>query len=184
MKTTLEQTFEDNSLGVCLKNTAGKVLQQNRLCHEICGNQTGEVCKVACMELYAKDKSQQWQDWGSRIYNNSFVQNAFYDITLLCSDEHLITFLQPLKEKYKVALNHYKNLDFTRRERQITAFMIQGASNSEICNTLSISKATLKTHLNNIYKKVNDRGVELKYIPKKRLSFYNAKEQYRPGQVK
>lgn len=171
MKAVLEQTFEGESLGVCIKNPDGKVLQQNKMCRKICGDCIGEVCKVACMELYAKDRSQQWQNWGSRIYNNSFVQNAFYDITLLCSDEHLITFLQPLKDKYKAALNYYKNLDFTKRETQIITFMIQGASNSEICNKLSVSKATLKTHLNNIYKKVNNKGVELKYIPNKRLAF-------------
>ena len=130
------------------------------------------------MELYGKDKSQQWQNCGSRVYSNSFVQNAFYDITLLCSDEYLITFLQPLKDKYKVALKYYKNLNLTKRETQIITFIIQGASNSDICKTLSFSKATLKTHLNNFYKKVNDGGMELKYFPNKRLAFYNAKEQH------
>jgi DNA-binding CsgD family transcriptional regulator len=122
------------------------------------------------MELYAKDESRQWQNWGSRVYNNSFVHNAYFDITLLCSEEHLVTFLQPLKDKYKVALSYYEQLNLTKRETEIISLIIQGISNCDIYKKLSVSKATLKTHLNNIYKKVDDQGLELKYIPNNRLS--------------
>ena len=169
METVLQQTFEGDSLGVCIKDSEGKVLQQNKLCLNICGDCLGKVCTVACMDLYAKDKSQQWQNWGSRVYNNSYAHNGYYDITMLCSEKNLITFLQPLKDKYKAALNYYKNLDLTKRETEIIGYIIQGASNSEICKKLSVSKATLKTHLNNTYKKISDKGVKLKYIPHKRL---------------
>jgi len=170
MKIDMEHSFKGSGLGVCIKNSDGMVLQQNKLCHDICGDCINEVCKVVCMELYAKDELQQWKDWGSRVYNNCFAHNAHYDITLICSDEYLISFLQPLEEKYKTALNYYLNLNLTKRETEIITFVIQGASNSKICKVLSVSKSTLKTHLNNIYKKINDSGMELKYFPKKRMS--------------
>ena len=54
------------------------------------------------MLLYAEDHSHQWKDWGSRVYKNKLVQGAFFDVTLLCSDKHITTFLQPLKQKYEI----------------------------------------------------------------------------------
>lgn len=168
--TTFLQVFRKNSFAVCIKDSNGKVLVQNDLCSEICGDYTGKVCDIGCMELYARDKSQQWQNWGSRVYNNSFIHNDYYDVTLLCDDEYMITFLQPLKEKYEMALVHYKDKKLTRREMQIIPYLIKGASNQIICEQLSISKPTLKTHLNSIYKKVRSTGETLKYIPHKRIS--------------
>lgn len=170
MKTTFEQAFQKNSFAVCIKDSNGRVLVQNDLCSEICGDYSNKVCDIGCMELYARDKSQQWQNWGSRVYNNSFVHNDYYDITLLCDDEYLITFLQPLKAKYEMALVYYKDKKLTKRERGIIPYLVQGVSNQEICEQLSVSKATLKTHLNNIYKKVHNSGETLKYIPHKRIS--------------
>ena len=169
MNSILERTFLESNMGVCIKNSSGKVLQQNELSLEICGDCTGDVCEFACMKLFAEDEVSQWQNWGSRVYSNSFVHDAYYDITFLCSDNHLFTFLQPLKEKYEVALSYYQKSDLTKRETDVILLIIQGVSNIDLCDKLSISKATLKTHLNRIYKKVSDKGMEFKYIPRNRL---------------
>lgn len=168
--TALEQVFDTKDLGICVKDFKGKVLQQNKTCLDICGNYLGEVCTVACMELYAKDRSQQWEDWGSRVYKNSFAHNDYFDITLLCNEKNMITFLQPLSDKYKKALSYYNKIDLTKRELEILSYVIKGVSNLDICKQLSVSKATIKTHLNNVYKKVSDQEMEIKYIPVNRLS--------------
>ena len=173
MGNILKQTFLGGSMGVCIKDLKGRVLKQNKLCSKICGNYMGDICKIACMELYAEDETWQWNKWGGRVYSNSFVHNAFYDITLLCNEEHLVTFLLPLEEKHKAAFSYYKKLNLTKRETEIISHIIQGVSNQKIYEKLSISKATLKTHLNNIYKKANEKGVKLKYIPSKRLSLHS-----------
>lgn len=170
MNTLLDPVLVDHDLGVCVKDSEGRVLQQNKLCLEICGDCLDKVCNVACMELYEKDKSRQWNNWGSHVYKNSFAHNDFYDITLLCSDTHMITFLQPLKEKYEKAIAYYEALKLTKREMEILSYIIKGASNSEICEKISVSRATIKTHLNNVYKKASDINLELKYLPKNRLA--------------
>jgi len=170
MNTFLEPALIDNDLGVCVKDADGKVIEQNKLCLDICGDCLGKVCTVACMELYANDKSRQWNKWGSHVYKNSYAHDGFYDITLLCSNTHMITFLQPLEEKYKKALNYYKKINLTKREEEILSYIIQGASNTEICDKISVSKATIKTHLNNVYKKANDMNLELRYLPRNRLA--------------
>lgn len=170
MDTVFESALFDNDLGVCVRNPEGKVLQQNKLCLEICGDNQGNVCNVGCMELYACDRSRQWNNRGSHLYENSYTQGGFYDITLLSSNTHMITFLQPLSEKYKEALDYYKILDLTKREREILSYLIKGATNKEISDKIFISRATIKTHLNNFYKKVNDMDLELRYLPKSRLT--------------
>jgi len=93
------------------------------------------------------------------------VHGAFYDVTLLCSDQHIVSFLQPLKEKHAQAMAYYQEKGLTARESEIIALTIQGVSNSAILNRLSISKATLRTHLNKIYSKLRDLGEEPRFIP-------------------
>jgi DNA-binding CsgD family transcriptional regulator len=170
MKNLLDQILQQNNFAVCIKDTNRKVLMQNNNCQQICGDCSGNVCNTGCMKLYIEDHSQQWENWGSRIYANSLISKAYYDITLLCNDEYLITLLQPLKTKYKKALAYYSDKNLTKREMQVISYIIQGESNLAICQHLSISKATVKTHLNTIYKKIHNLDETPKYIPYKRLA--------------
>lgn len=50
-------------------------------------------------------------------------------------------------------------LDLTPRELEVLTLIVKGRSNKDIAITLSISEATVKTHINNIFSKlgVNDR---------------------------
>lgn len=55
-----------------------------------------------------------------------------------------------------------KNTFYTRltdREREVAELILQGLSNKEIQDRLFVEKSTLKTHINQIYKKgeINDR---------------------------
>jgi DNA-binding NarL/FixJ family response regulator len=42
----------------------------------------------------------------------------------------------------------------TKREKEIVSFLVHGLSNKRISSTLHISEKTVKTHLNNIFKKM------------------------------
>ena len=48
--------------------------------------------------------------------------------------------------------------ELTERERQILAHLVRGARNREIAEDLFLSPATVKTHLNHIYVKLEVRG--------------------------
>jgi DNA-binding CsgD family transcriptional regulator len=170
LKMLLETSLETSNIAVCVKDPEKRVLMQNDECRSVCGEQLGQVCEKGCMELYARDRLQQWKDWGSRVYSNSLIHGSFYDVTLLFSTDHIITFLQPLKEKYEKALSYYREKGLTKRESEVIALAIQGISNTGICKRLSISRATLKTHLNNIYRKFRDMGEMPEFIPANRLS--------------
>ncbi len=165
----LEKSLEGGNIAVCVKDSSKKVLTQNEYCRTACGDRVGEICGVGCMELYANDRDHQWKDWGSHVYKNSKVHGNFYDVTLLCTAQRIITFLQPLKEKYATALACYKEKGLTKREIEVIFLTIQGVSNSDICRRLAISKATLRTHLNNVYTKLRKLGDLLEFIPANRL---------------
>ena len=161
----LDSVLDAGAFATCVKDRKRRVLLQNPGCLNICGDKQGEVCDLGCMELLSDDNAGQWDDWGSRVYKNSFVHGAFYDVTLLCSDQHIVSFLQPLKEKHAQAMAYYQEKGLTARESEIIALTIQGVSNSAILDRLSISKATLRTHLNKIYSKLRDLGEEPRFIP-------------------
>ena len=48
--------------------------------------------------------------------------------------------------------------DLTDREREILALLVKGLSNLEISNRLSISMATVKYHLTNIFTKLGAKN--------------------------
>ena len=165
----LAESLQEDRIAVCVKDSDGQVLEQNALCRSLCGDCQGRVCTKGCMELYADDDTQQWPQWGSRVYKNNRVNDDFFDVTLLCSDRHIVTFLQPLKEQYAKALRYYRECGLTRRETDVVSLLIRGISNADICSRLSISRATLRTHLNNIYRKVRDLGEVPAFLPANRL---------------
>lgn len=62
---------------------------------------------------------------------------------------------QYMSEDQNLADNHEA---LTRREQEILEKIVQGASNKEISQELFISPHTVKTHLHNIFKKINVKG--------------------------
>jgi len=169
MLTELQKTLETSELAVCVKDPEKRVLMQNDYCRGICGDRAGTICEQGCMALHTADTGRQWRDWGSRVYRNSRIFGNFYDVTLLCSATSIITFLQPLHEKYEMALAYCREQGLTRREVEVIALTIRGISNLDICEALSISRATLKTHLNNIYRKFREMGEIPEFIPANRI---------------
>lgn len=161
----LAAALDTGDFATCVKDRDRRVMVQNSGCRKTCGDKIGQVCCLGCMQLLSDDQAGQWDDWGSRVYKNSFVHGAFYDVTLLCSDQHIISFLQPLKDKQETAIAYYREKGLTARESEIIALTIEGVSNADILQRLSISKATLRTHLNKVYTKLRDQGEEPLFIP-------------------
>ena len=168
LETVLLQSLEEGGMIVCIKDLDKIVLKQNKSCIKLCGDREGQICCDGCMEIYAQDDSQQWDRWGNRTYRNSYLHDNYYDVTLLCSDHHLVSILQPLEEKQAIAIEHYRKLGLSKRELEVITEAVAGLSNTQISEKLSISNATIRTHLNNIYAKVLDAGGSLSHIPKQR----------------
>lgn len=52
-------------------------------------------------------------------------------------------------------LTNFKNLDITEREYEVLCMINQGLSNKEVAEKLFISQNTVKTHLSNLYVKLD-----------------------------
>ncbi len=166
LDSVLMQSLDEGSMLVCVKDIDKMVLKQNGECKNTCGDREGQMCCEGCMEIYDTDGSQQWNDWGNRTYKNCNLHNSYYDVTLICSERHLVTILQPLEERHTMAIEYYQSIGLSKRELEV----ITGSSNSDICKKLSISNATLRTHLNKVYAKVSEAGGSVIHIPKERSS--------------
>ncbi len=164
----LMQSLEQGGMMVCIKDINKLVLRQNNGCKSLCGNREGESCFDGCMEIYDSDNERQWNSWGNRTYSNCNLNEGYFDVTLLCSDDHLVTILQPLEQKQAIAIEHYQDIGLSKREFQVISLVVNGLSNNDICQQLFISNATLRTHLNRVYSKVNDAGLSVEHLPKGR----------------
>ena len=134
----LGEALESAKAGICVKDRDGRVLQQNDICRDICGLREGTVCVDGCMLLHAGDSTRQWKNWGSSVHRNSHIHGGHYDVSLICSDERMITFLQPLDEVYERALAHYRDKGLTRRELEIVSWLIRGSTNAQILSLIHI----------------------------------------------
>jgi DNA-binding CsgD family transcriptional regulator len=75
--------------------------------------------------------------------------------------------LYPLRRRYEKQLHQFITYGLSRREMDVVQLGLKEQTNEEISKNLGISKATLKTHLNNIFKKIPEvRGKNWRRIPK------------------
>lgn len=144
-------------LGVCIKDQGKKVLFQNDVSQRLCGNMAGQVCGKACMNLYLQVEECSAISEGMKLFKNTDLEGSKVDAMIVNDGDKISTFLYPLDEKqdkYQQQEIFFKERGLTKSEVRIMQMVLQGMTNSEIAEKLFISKATLKTHLNNAYKKL------------------------------
>ncbi len=72
-----------------------------------------------------------------------------------------VSVLSPEATEALIQARHPKpgiGFDLTEKEREVLAYLVQGLSNSEISQPLTISLATVKYHLNNIFTKLGAKN--------------------------
>ncbi len=87
-------------------------------------------------------------------FSNTKVGKEYFDVFFFHDSGYRVVILQPLRQKYDTWVKRFTNRGLSRRELDVAKLGLQGLTNSQIIKKLGISRATLKTHLNNIYKKV------------------------------
>ncbi|MDV6252147.1 LuxR C-terminal-related transcriptional regulator [Vibrio sp. EA2] len=82
-------------------------------------------------------------------------------------------YITHLRQNSKPVNTHSPTI-LTRRERQIITFLSMGASNQEIAEQLFVSENTVKTHLHNIFKKIEVKNrVQALIWAKENISEYS-----------
>lgn len=144
-------------MGVCVKDQGKRVLYQNEICVKTCGSMLGDVCQKSCMKLYHQVEECSAVSEGMRLFKAAEVEGHRVDALIVNDGGHIVTLLYPLDEdgeKFKKQETFFREKGLTKSEIKIMQMVMQGMTNTAIAGQLFISKATLKTHLNNIYKKL------------------------------
>ena len=154
LKEPARRFFESRKLCVCVKDTEKQVVYQNKACLECCGDMTSQACEKSCMRCYHFNNSSPEREEGTQYFPNELIEGELYDVLFINDGENLTTFLYPVGSRQKADLKQIAEYDLTKRELEVIRLVIEGNSNTNIAEKLFVSKATVKKHLNNIYKKL------------------------------
>lgn len=144
-------------LGLCVRDKDQTVVFQNENSIKTCGNSVGQVCNKACMNLYKQIEECSAISEGMKLFKAVQIQGHKVDALIVNDGHQVTTMMYPLdesEEKFKRQELYFKERGLTKSEIRIMQMVLQGMTNASIAEGLFISKATLKTHLNNIYKKL------------------------------
>ncbi len=113
---------------------------------------------IPIIMLTALDKDYQ-QVSGLKFGADDYVVKPFPLPNLLARIEALLRRSKWKNEKgigAKIAISSNEPIDeLTLREKEVLNLVAKGASNQEIAEKLFVREVTVKTHLNNIFKKLN-----------------------------
>lgn len=151
-------------LGICIKNQDKTVISQNEICKQCCGDMLGKVCDFGCMKDYQSNQPRSFSD-GMTLMKNAENNLGKSDTVVINDGDTITTIIYPKinqVENINLDLKDLEKCNLTKSENYILELILTGKRNKEICKILFISEATLKTHLNNIYKKIPEHWQVLK----------------------
>ncbi len=99
-------------------------------------------------------------DQGLRLFRNVEVPLGRADAVIINDGVELTTLLFEKQELVKRQVAYLESFNLTPAELEVMRKVLTGMTNQEVADALYISKGTLRTHLNNIYKKI---PLELKH---------------------
>lgn len=145
-----EQIESSETFGFCQLDAQSKVVFQNKTSKKICGEKTDTECTTCLDTLNPKSLASEEGLFSSK---KMVINDTICDASLIKEKESATVILYPKSTamERKLYLNQF---ELTSREREIAELLLEGKSNAEIMTLLFISKATLKTHVNTLYKKV------------------------------
>ncbi len=152
--------FGKNGTSLCLLRSNNVVTYQNSASKKLCGTHAGDLCPQTCVYTCEKIQERPLEENGIQLFKNMRLGKEFFDILFYSALPFRLVMFYPLKQKFEAWAKRLKDHDLSRRETEIAGLRLQGFNNSAISQKLSISKATLKTHLNNIYKKMPEARFE------------------------
>lgn len=143
---------------VCVRDREFLVRFQNETAVGCCGHQIQKTCKSYCAGLIRGTTAELWK-------NVPFGSSPFH-VSVLPFENEILTIGIPVGDEGANLRRIFSEKSFTPREEEIALKMLKGCTNREIALKLAISYATLKTHINNIYRKLGDDRVLLQRAKK------------------
>lgn len=137
------------NIGVCIKDTKKRVLFQNDVSKQLCDDKAGQVCNLNCTEMDKELKGICHTSMKNQLkFKDKFVNAVFHK-----DGNQVTTFMFP-SNQIEVIFQKPEIQALSKREQEVVRMILMGLSNNEIAEKLFISRLTVKTHINNIYKKI------------------------------
>ncbi len=121
-----------------------------------------------------------WRSLAGIFYTSDDIQTLQNGIDKILRGEMWFSrkfsqqYINHLRQNSKPVNNNAPTI-LTRREQQIITFLSMGASNQQIAEQLFVSENTVKTHLHNIFKKIDVKNrVQALIWAKENISEYSA----------
>lgn len=142
------------SVGICIKAMDRTVLEQNSVCVEFCGARVGSQCHEGCMQRIPATSPSAAPTLGFHVEPNLCAGEQVFDALLIDDGDTLTTILLP-KAKFVSRMRAlFDGHGLSPAEVAVIELVLQGHPNREIAQRLFVTRQTLKTHLNNINKKL------------------------------
>jgi DNA-binding CsgD family transcriptional regulator len=153
MRRTIQTFFSGNRSSVCVLTPGREVHYQNRACLSLCGDYRGGNCPQACAYSCGADPAKPLCGEGMRFFPNARIGGNQFDALFVNHGSRRMVVLHPLERKHERLLVRFRTKGLSPREMEVVELGLKGFTNERIGRELGISPSTLKTHLNNIYRK-------------------------------
>ena len=141
-------------IGICVKDKTQRIDYQNQACIHSCGDLQGTMCEKGCMEGRKSGESGDAFAEGVTLKKNMRFTDGLVDAVVIDDGEKITTLLHYKDDQINRALRALEDYCLSNAETAVVKLLISGYSNKQISRELHISIGTIKTHLNNIYRKI------------------------------
>lgn len=158
----MEKKISDK-IAICIADHEGKVLSQNEACASLCPISEGKVCQYIFTHSHlSKDHQDNIASSEGMVFRKCHsINEVAVDVVTINDGSTLTTMFYPLSDHIQKQIYQLKEYDLSKRELEVAFLMLNGRSNEAITKELFISKATLKTHINSIYKKIPKNKIHI-----------------------
>ncbi len=146
---TLAVPFFGNSApGVCVRDKEQRVLFQNAECRAVCGPRAGQRCEQACVFAALGHDGP-----GQATATARPLHGTRCDLWVHETADGSVTVLQPLTTHASHA-EFFAEHRLTGKECEVASRMLLGLTNRQIAGELSITRGTVRTHVNRVHQKL------------------------------
>lgn len=152
-----------NKIAICIADHKGKILSKNEACTPFCSASEGSICQFLFNNSHLSlDHQANLDNTEGMIYRKCLtINNTPVDVVTINDGTALTTFFYSLNDHIQKQLVLLGEYDLSKRELEVASLMLHGFLNEAIAKKLFISKATLKTHINSIYKKIPKNKIHI-----------------------
>lgn len=154
----LQSLLLESGIIYCIRDSENNITYQNRNSKKKCSHLGHLLCQNRCLPHIKASSKINEVEFGPHYLKHKFIEGIEYDIILFKSFTKTLILLFPLKDQLINLKNKWSKKGITPREIEILTLKFYNKKNLDIAKTLFISKSTVKTHINNIFKKIGNQS--------------------------